>query len=368
MSKKNNADSRSDGDDRRSSGSTLVILDSLNYIKGYRYELYCISKAAGERHGVIWIMGSSSDGDANRTVGATSVSDELAKTRNRQRRDINNDDLDGYYQDDETLDALVLRYEPPDDKNRWENPLYKVDVTSVLPWGKDGTLVIPADDGINSNTPLKKNPKEDSNMKEPIENDPKPVIQSASGFKRRSKKTTASEPRLSVQHPVSSISKPQSRVPFSMASRNLTAVASSTAELCNPMKQKMEDVIDEILDSFFISTAPLQEGMSTLKLVSAESNVLNEADSLTQRINNEILQALNMAIAQSETSTSGMKRITIENGKRQRTMKLSKPLHVDELRNCRRQFLKWISTHPMQAGTMEEDIVDVYISFIESNV
>ncbi|KAL3767840.1 hypothetical protein ACHAWU_007318 [Discostella pseudostelligera] len=361
MSKKNDAESRSDGDNRRSSGSTLVILDSLNYIKGYRYELYCISKAAGERHGVIWIMGSSSDGDANQTMGATSASDELAKARNRQRRDVNDDDPDGYYQDDETLDALVLRYEPPDDKNRWENPLYKVDVTSVLPWGKDGTLVIPADDDTNSNTQLKTNPKEDSNVKEPIENDPKPVMQSASGFKRRSKKTTAS-----VQHPVTSIPTPQSKVPSSMASR--TAVASSTTELCNSKKQKMEDVIDEILDSFFISTAPLQEGMSTLKLVSAESNVLNEADSFTQRINNEILLAQKMAIAQSETSTSGMKRITIENGKRQRTMKLSKPLHMDELRNCRRQFLKWISTHPMQAGTMEEDIVEVYISFIESNV
>ena len=53
--------------ERGSGGSTLVILDSLNYIKGFRYELHCISKAAGERHGVVWVMGSGSD--SSRTGG-----------------------------------------------------------------------------------------------------------------------------------------------------------------------------------------------------------------------------------------------------------------------------------------------------------
>ncbi|KAL7543657.1 hypothetical protein ACHAXR_012951, partial [Thalassiosira sp. AJA248-18] len=129
-------------------GSTLVILDSLNYIKGYRYELYCISKAAGESHGTVWIMGDGSGG---------SSSDELAKKRNRQRKELQmnnkhpnqdtttgmekNEIDDGYFQDDEMMDSLVLRYEPPDAKNRWESPLYKVDVAAALPWGKDGTLL-----------------------------------------------------------------------------------------------------------------------------------------------------------------------------------------------------------------------------------
>ena len=346
--------------------STLVILDSLNYIKGYRYELYCISKAAGERHGVIWIMGSSSDGDANQAaLGASSPSDVLAKTRNRRRRELNDNNLDGYYQNDETLDALVLRYEPPDEKNRWENPLYKVDVTGVLPWGKDGTLAeVPAID--NPHDRQTASPTDDSNIKEMNENKPKLVIQSASGFKRRSRKTAVSQPQTPVVQHTSF--PPQSAVPTSMASRRLTADGSSTLEQVNERKQKIEDVIDEILDSFLISTAPLQEGMSTLKLVSAESNVLNEVDSLTQRINNEILKAQKESITLSETSTYYGKKITIENGRRHSTLTASKPLNVNELRNCRRQFLKWISTHPMQAGTMEEDIVDVYVSFIESNV
>jgi tRNA uridine 5-carbamoylmethylation protein Kti12 len=362
----NNSHDASDG------SSTLVILDSLNYIKGYRYELYCISKAAGQRHGVIWIMGSSSDGDVIKQTasGASSPSDELAKLRNRRRRELDDNNMDGYYKDDATLDALVLRYEPPDDKNRWENPLYKVDVTGVLPWGKDGTLdVIHADDEQNSM--LKTKPADVRDTEELKTNEPKSVIQSASGFKRRSKKTAASQPPASVQQQsvTPSIPPPQSTtVPTSMASRNLTAGISNTTEQSNPNKQKMEHVIDDILDSFLISTAPLQEGMSTLKLVSAESNVLNEVDSLTQRINNDILHAQKATATVSETSTYYGKKITIANGSRDRTLNLTKPLQVDELRHCRRQFLKWISTHPMQAGTIEEDVVDVYVSFIESNV
>lgn len=31
--------------ERHLSKETVVILDSLNYIKGYRYELYCIARA-----------------------------------------------------------------------------------------------------------------------------------------------------------------------------------------------------------------------------------------------------------------------------------------------------------------------------------
>ncbi len=39
---------------------TLVILDSLNYIKGFRYELPCISKAVGECHGILWVLNRAS--------------------------------------------------------------------------------------------------------------------------------------------------------------------------------------------------------------------------------------------------------------------------------------------------------------------
>lgn len=33
----------------------FVILDSLNYIKGYRYELYCTARTARTPHCVVWV-------------------------------------------------------------------------------------------------------------------------------------------------------------------------------------------------------------------------------------------------------------------------------------------------------------------------
>lgn len=36
--------------------STFVILDSMNYIKGYRYELFCIARAQKVPHCVVWVQ------------------------------------------------------------------------------------------------------------------------------------------------------------------------------------------------------------------------------------------------------------------------------------------------------------------------
>lgn len=38
-----------------------VIVDSLNYIKGYRYELYCIARSMRTTHCVCWVQAHNSD-------------------------------------------------------------------------------------------------------------------------------------------------------------------------------------------------------------------------------------------------------------------------------------------------------------------
>ncbi|KAJ9597984.1 hypothetical protein L9F63_026911 [Diploptera punctata] len=70
----------------------IVIIDAGNYIKGYRYELYCMSKAS-------------------KTTQCTvhcEVSPETAWEWNK------------------TFDALTMRYEAPDSRNRWDSPLFTV--------------------------------------------------------------------------------------------------------------------------------------------------------------------------------------------------------------------------------------------------
>lgn len=85
--------------ERTLSRDDIVIADGLNYIKGFRYQLYCIARAIGTAHCVVH----------------TGVPIALAKEWNANRSD-------GY--DDVIFDELVSRYEEPEERNRWDSPLF----------------------------------------------------------------------------------------------------------------------------------------------------------------------------------------------------------------------------------------------------
>ncbi|XP_046859441.1 protein KTI12 homolog isoform X2 [Xenia sp. Carnegie-2017] len=94
--------------ERFMSRDVVVILDSLNYIKGYRYELYCSAKAHKTPHCVVYCESSK----------------EKCVEWNKQRENKYEDKL---------MDELMMRFEPPDSKNRWDSPLFTVQVKDVLP-------------------------------------------------------------------------------------------------------------------------------------------------------------------------------------------------------------------------------------------
>jgi protein KTI12 len=95
--------------DRLLRGNTCVIVDSLNYIKGYRYELYCIARS----------MKTSS------CVIQTVVRDEQCLEWHRERGSL--------YGSDEAVRALILRFEAPDGHNRWDKPLFSLTVEDPFP-------------------------------------------------------------------------------------------------------------------------------------------------------------------------------------------------------------------------------------------
>ena len=334
---------------------TLVILDSLNYIKGYRYELYCISKAAGERHGVIWIMGSKSDEE--RMVGV-SDSDVLASQRNQKRIQKvvdmeNNGVTGGDYYENHIINELIARFEPPDERNRWENPLYKVDVSSMLPWDNNGTRKEFSISDKEVTQKMKNVHLEDVVTEKPIK--------SASGFKRNKKlkpKSTAKPSSTLSADVASSSNSSQLSGPMSMAARNLI-INTSTASMMTTTHQTVEETIDSILASF-LSTQPLKEGMSTANHAIAESNLLNVVDSVTQRVNHEILKA------QKVTTKDSSGRIKINIIGRDRVLVNQKQWNSLDLRNLRTQFLKWMASHPSESN--EDHIVQSYIDYIESVV
>lgn len=69
---------------------------------GFRYELYCATKCNSSTQCTI----------------ETVINKDEAWT-------FNNNRTDGKYKRD-IFDALIMRYEEPDEKNRWDSPLYRV--------------------------------------------------------------------------------------------------------------------------------------------------------------------------------------------------------------------------------------------------
>ncbi|XP_022223792.1 protein KTI12 homolog [Drosophila obscura] len=95
----------------------VVILDAGNYIKGYRYELYCITKSARTTQCTLFCC----------------IPQEQAWSFNGQR--LEPDELPGDGQTTQLLnnsnvpytreifDALCMRYEEPNSNSRWDSPL-----------------------------------------------------------------------------------------------------------------------------------------------------------------------------------------------------------------------------------------------------
>ncbi|XP_077328547.1 protein KTI12 homolog isoform X1 [Lithobates pipiens] len=96
--------------ERKLNKDDVAILDSLNYIKGYRYELFCLIKHVQTPHCLIHCV----------------TAPDVSSTWNQDRRP------DEQYTQD-IFDALVQRFEAPDSRNRWDSPLFTVQKDDALP-------------------------------------------------------------------------------------------------------------------------------------------------------------------------------------------------------------------------------------------
>lgn len=103
--KKTRAQLRTNVDRALSSPNTVVIVDSLNYIKGFRYELFCIAKTLSVSYAVIH----------------TTASKEECAQRDSQK------DTENEQWGPDLLNSLCNRFETPQQKNRWDSPLYTID-------------------------------------------------------------------------------------------------------------------------------------------------------------------------------------------------------------------------------------------------
>ncbi|KAG7020162.1 Protein KTI12-like protein, partial [Cucurbita argyrosperma subsp. argyrosperma] len=91
--------------DRSVSEDNIVIVDSLNSIKGYRYELWCLARGAGIRYCVLYC--------------------DVEETHCRKWNDERRENGEANY-DDKIFEDLVRRFERPISRNRWDSPLFEL--------------------------------------------------------------------------------------------------------------------------------------------------------------------------------------------------------------------------------------------------
>ncbi|XP_073000228.1 protein KTI12 homolog [Typha latifolia] len=104
--------------DRSLSKDNIIIVDSLNNIKGYRYELWCLARAAGIRYCVLFC----------------DTEENGCREWNNKRGEMGESTYDTRIFED-----LIRRFEKPDRRNRWDSPLFEL---------------FPSRDGIKQSSPV----------------------------------------------------------------------------------------------------------------------------------------------------------------------------------------------------------------------
>lgn len=318
--------------------STLVILDSLNYIKGFRYELYCISKAAKQRYGVLWVINDI----------------QTCMEWNRPNMSYTN----------ELLEELIQRYEPPDDRNRWDKPLYQVDLRP----NKSNSRNQPTSKGIYEKSVYNMHNLRQAVLQEKeitivtpqtetltvaygIGMPPAPAPRVASAFKRAApSKASAS----TIQH--------ESPMQISPMEQKDCHAIRSTADPSDAT-MSLEQQIDAILQSFLSEDVkPLEEGTSTRQQIPGDANCLHTVDVVTQRIcssmntiQSQSASVVSQFVLAYSPSNAGDTILWKAPGQRR--------ISLIDLKRLRRQYIQWIQTHPPEEVS-ERGIAESFLAYI----
>ncbi|BCR98796.1 putative RNA polymerase II Elongator complex associated protein Kti12 [Aspergillus luchuensis] len=124
---------------------SFVILDGMNYIKGYRYQLWCEAKALGTTCCVVHVgtpidqcvannearLRRQKDTDDNNNENNNESTPQPDTEATQSPTEPTSDQEDPY--PPELLNNLIFRYEEPSIHSRWDKPLFTVPWTDASP-------------------------------------------------------------------------------------------------------------------------------------------------------------------------------------------------------------------------------------------
>ncbi|KAL7574583.1 hypothetical protein ACA910_015933 [Epithemia clementina (nom. ined.)] len=322
---------------------TLVILDSLNYIKGFRYELYCLSKAAQQQHGVVWVLNSLEVAQEwNRQRREKQPCDDNNNNKGDNNNNKNNNDNEvspssSSSYSDELWHELVQRYEPPDERNRWDRPLFHIHLaalsSSSMSWSaleksvynmhelaSVYTARLPATTTVTTTSdaaqpPTSSEPSTSTTAPQQQTEEPPslyadvPIKKSPKArFKRAAKKPSPGADAVAAETTTTIMATPvfslQAQQPpqqnqdgqqqQQLPTTTPTASTSNTTTTAAFPTKTLEEQIDAMLEQFLQSTQPLQQGMSTQQHIAhADANLMHVLDTVTQQVCRAILNVPN---------------------------------------------------------------------------
>ena len=337
--------------DRTLTSSNTVIVDSMNYIKGFRYELYCSARTMRTPTCVVLV-------EAN---------DSVSNTWNSQRENLE----DRY--DEKIFHDLRLRFERPQEKNRWDSPLFHVNMTPEAERHQD-------QQEERSAAPS----SELSSVPTSVQSTANPTTiqstQQSTVFKRttfKSKKTPSSPSiaenvelnSLLSSHTMSSTYEDfggsSSNSSSNGGSRNNTDAASDGTSLSISGSYTnrsgiggglcSNETIRQVLSFLETAVAP-PVNASTNPKVHASADLLYQLDQVSQKVVTMILNHQRDAVCEGTP-------IVLNEFKR--TFVFNRHVSVAELQRHRRQFVKVHTNHPPNDGV---DVGATFIDFLAQQI
>lgn len=100
---------------------TIVVADGMNYIKGFRYQLYCEAKAVQTTNCVVHI---GTPADKCRELNELALKSSSPTTTTTSTAGPAAAEKKGY--PPSLFENLIFRYEEPNGMNRWDSPLFTI--------------------------------------------------------------------------------------------------------------------------------------------------------------------------------------------------------------------------------------------------
>lgn len=290
--------------DHELDSSTYVIVDSLNYIKGFRYELYCCARTMRCPHCVIWVA----------------CDEALSVQWNEQRLEGG---ADGY--DPLVMGELRRRFEAPIEGNRWDCPLFKVKGSSVPTTG------------------------------EPCAAPTKPALPPAAAVVGKSswrpKKPISSTSSSSTAAAAAAAVTP---VPEQMAAERAGGLwfSGSSVEAVDDLDSFLpaEQVLERLWSFLTSAPAPVPN-LSTLAPQHTSADLLYELDQISQRISHQLL-------AHQASQGAGVPAQLLDC---QRAITLHRHASASELQRLRGQ---WVKLHARNPPSSAEDMGASFVDFL----